>query len=77
MSEMPAPIFNVRYNAASERLKAEKMKQRPSVQYKPKLRKDGDRWCALYGDNIQEGCVGFGDTPQEAMSNFNDNWKEE
>lgn len=28
---------------------------------------DGDKWCALYWDNIQEGCAGFGDTPIEAL----------
>ncbi len=28
---------------------------------------DGDKWCALYGENIEEGCAGFGDTPIEAL----------
>lgn len=32
--------------------------------------KDGNQWSFLYGDNIQEGIVGFGDTIYEAACNF-------
>lgn len=32
--------------------------------------KDGDQWCFLYGDNIQDGIAGFGKTIQEAADNF-------
>ena len=28
---------------------------------------DGDRWCALLGENLQEGEAGFGSTPIEAI----------
>lgn len=28
--------------------------------------KDGNKWCYLYGDNIQEGICGFGDTIYQA-----------
>lgn len=28
---------------------------------------DGDSWCALIGNDIQEGLCGFGDTPAEAL----------
>lgn len=31
-----------------------------------KIYKDGNAWCCLYGDNIQEGICGFGDTPYQA-----------
>lgn len=41
---------------------------------KPRLFKDGNQWCALYGDNIQEHLSGFGDTPSAAASSFNENW---
>lgn len=30
-------------------------------------KKDGDIWYALYGENLQEGVVGFGDTPFSAI----------
>lgn len=38
---------------------------------KPKLSKDGDQWCVLYGDNIQVGVAGFGDSPYLAILDFN------
>jgi hypothetical protein len=38
---------------------------------KPKLTKDGGQWCALYGENLQEGIAGFGDTPYLAILDFN------
>lgn len=37
---------------------------------KPKLSKDGNAWCALYGENLQEGVAGFGDTPALALMAF-------
>ena len=43
---------------------------RPSVLYKPALYPDGDQWCALLGENLQEGVSGFGETPQAAMLAF-------
>lgn len=38
---------------------------------RPKISKDGDQWCVLYGDNLQEGVSGFGNTPMEAIQDFN------
>lgn len=48
--------------------------ERPSAIYRPKLSRDGDKWCALYGDNIQDGCCGFGDSPDLAMQDFDKKW---
>ena len=31
---------------------------------------DGDRWCALAGENLQEGIAGFGETPADALRDF-------
>ncbi len=31
---------------------------------------DGDQYCALYGENIQEGQAGFGDTPKQAIQDL-------
>lgn len=47
---------------------------RPSVLYRPRLSIDGNQWCALYGDNIQDGLAGFGETPAGAMYDFDVNW---
>jgi hypothetical protein len=49
----------------------------PSLLWRPKLFVDGTQWCALYGDNLQDGVAGFGDTPDKAMRNFDPNWSEQ
>ena len=41
---------------------------------KPKLYKDGDAWCCLYGEDIMIGIVGFGDTPYKAILDWNTMW---
>jgi hypothetical protein len=48
--------------------------QRPSVLYRPAIMLDGNQWCALYGENLQDGVAGFGDSPALAMKNFDANW---
>lgn len=48
--------------------------QRPSVVFKPTLSQDGDMWCALFGDNPQDGVAGFGETPAKAMYAFDNAW---
>jgi hypothetical protein len=49
---------------------------RPSVDFKPKLYRDGDQWCVLYGEDLQNGVSGFGDSPHEAMIAFDLAWDE-
>lgn len=46
----------------------------PSVMYRPALFLDGNQWCALYGEDLQNGVSGFGDSPAKAMMDFNKNW---
>ncbi|HID9808622.1 TPA: hypothetical protein ACXI3M_006680 [Pseudomonas aeruginosa] len=46
----------------------------PSVMYRPKLSIDGDMWCALYGENLQDGVAGFGVSPSAAIFDFNRAW---
>ena len=46
----------------------------PSAIYRPKVFKDGDSWCAMYGENLQDSVSGFGDTPAEAIADFNNCW---
>lgn len=40
----------------------------------PKVSIDGDQWCVLYGENLQDGVAGFGDTVYKAILNFNKNF---
>ena len=49
--------------------------EKPSAVYKPRIFMDGDVYCALYGDNIQDGCAGFGKTPADAMWAFDQKWE--
>ena len=37
----------------------------------PTITKDGNQWCVLYGDNLQEGIAGFGETIHKAIIDFN------
>lgn len=46
----------------------------PHTRMRPRLFRDGDAYCALYGENLMDGCAGFGKTPEEAMRNFDLNW---
>lgn len=36
--------------------------------------RDGDQWCYLSGNNIQEGITGFGETPFQAAQDFEINF---
>ncbi len=49
----------------------------PHLIYGAVLSKDGNQWCWLYGDNLQDGIAGFGDTPEQAGVNFDRAWKTE
>ena len=35
--------------------------------------KDGNQWCFLFGDNLQDGIAGFGNTVEEAAIDFYQN----
>lgn len=48
--------------------------ERPSTVHKPRLFIDGNQWCALLGENLQDGVAGFGDSPHDAMNDFDNNW---
>lgn len=53
---------------------AGRQQQRPFMLLRPKIYIDGNRWCALYGDNLQDGVAGFGDTPAKAAQQFDIEW---
>lgn len=46
----------------------------PHVLMRPRVYPDGAEWCALYGDNLQDGVAGFGKTPFAACADFDKNW---
>lgn len=41
---------------------------------KPKIFIDGNKWCALFCENLQSGVVGFGASPEEAYKEFDKAW---
>ena len=69
LSSYAERVSNVACDAAAEYM-------RPSAIMKPKLSIDGNQWCALYGENLQDGLAGFGDSPSEAMFQFDRAWCE-
>ena len=61
--------------AAQTKANRELELSRPFMLLRPKLSLDGNKWCALYGDNLQDGVCGFGDTPEKASLAFDNAWK--
>ena len=49
-------------------------RMRPAVLWKPRVFRDGNQWCALLGNNLQEGICGFGDSPADATYAFDKEW---
>jgi hypothetical protein len=60
--------------AAQKKLDRELELSRPFMMLRPRMMPDGDKWCALYGDNIQDGVCAFGDTPAKAAEAFDSAW---
>ncbi|HEC12279.1 MAG TPA: hypothetical protein ENI80_03375 [Acidiferrobacteraceae bacterium] len=67
-------ILNEQWNAAHMAANVEEQRIRPFMLLRPRIFLDGNKWCALYGDNLQEGVTGFGDTPYEAAKQFDAAW---
>ena len=42
----------------------------PHIKHNIVPHQEGDKWCALLGENIQDGTAGFGDTPGQALLAF-------
>ena len=61
-------------SAAAQHEAAALEAKRPCVLWRPALSIDGNKWCALYGANLQDGVAGFGDSPAAAMTDFDRNW---
>jgi hypothetical protein len=67
-------VAEMQHNAACAALAVEEERRRPSVLMRPRVFPDGTAWCALYGENLQDGVCGFGDTPDAAARDFDKNW---
>lgn len=62
------------WNAASAKESAAFELLRPSMQLRPRLSIDGNQWCALYGEDLQNGVAGFGSSPDKAYKAFDEAW---
>ena len=74
-------VIAMRHQAASYESNAHEVEYdnaldaaRPSMRFRPRLSIDGDQWCALYGDNLQDGVAGFGKSPEAAYLDFDREW---
>lgn len=74
MSDQKTVLAQEEFYAAQATRQAAAEASRPCYLLLPALHIDGDRWCALYGDNIQDGLAGFGETPAKAMEDFDNNY---
>lgn len=64
----------INMRAAQHREDAAMEMKRPFMLLRPRLFVDGNQWCALYGENLQDGVAGFGDTPAKAATQFDIEW---
>ena len=71
-AKMRAIEAEVRAANAAESTEFERC--RPFMLLGPRVFPDGNQWCALYGENLQEGVAGFGDTPAKASVDFDIQW---
>ena len=49
-------------------------RNRPFMLLHPRMFPDGNAWCAMLGENIQDGVCGFGETPAKASVEFDMQW---
>ncbi|HEU4771864.1 MAG TPA: hypothetical protein VFS68_06875 [Candidatus Udaeobacter sp.] len=61
-------------HAANAAESTELERSRPFMLLRPRVFPDGSQWCALYGENLQDGVAGFGDTPAHAAQDFDIHW---
>lgn len=72
---MTVAILGQEFGLAAERQRqAADEAMRPAAIFKPLVFIDGNKWCALYGVNLQDGVAGFGDSPAEATAAFDAEW---
>lgn len=68
--DIKAGEFHVLDTTANRQL-VEKIKRGASKgdspEYVIRVFRDGDKWCALRGEDLMSGCGGFGDTPRLAL----------
>lgn len=67
-------VLNQQWNAAYQAELVELERKRPFMLLKPQVFPDGNKWCVLYGTDLQSGVCAFGNTPEEAARQFDIEW---
>lgn len=67
-------VAETQQRAATAAMQVEESRMRPFMLLRPRIFPDGNQWCALYGENLQEGVCGFGCTPEIASQDFDKSW---
>lgn len=75
--EVPEHLVCVASNILADEAITAGIKMSPHYLYRPRLSIDGNQWCALYGEDLQDGVAGFGDSPAKAMADFDKNWQQD
>jgi hypothetical protein len=73
-SELAARAHEMKIQAYGIATDVEMERLRPFMLLRPRVFPDSNQWCALYGENIQEGVCAFGDTPAKAAAQFDIEW---
>lgn len=68
--EMPLEVLHPLRQAAEEDLDAARRRNHWAVILGLRPLRDGNQWCFVWGENIQEGVAGFGSTPEDAVVAF-------
>lgn len=69
-------LYQVTLDTVLQQNEAAQKANSPSFILLPRLFVDGNKWCALLGENLQDGVVGFGESPELAYVDFDRVWRE-
>ena len=75
ISRFHVEVSGVAHRACQQIEETAYLYRAPSMVFRPRISMDGDQWCALYGENLQDGVAGFGASPSLAMSAFDLAWE--
>jgi hypothetical protein len=73
-AEMHVTNMEIEYSVFQQQELAARELNRPFMLLKARVFPDGNQWCALYGENLQDGVCAFGDTPAQASHQFDIEW---
>lgn len=67
---IPDYLQPIAQESLNHECEAQRMKRYWAVVLGLSIKRDGDQYCILWGENLQTGVAGFGKTPADAIQNF-------